>query len=150
MILFLKKDKKQFYKFYKVLRCGSEEKLSKITDYVFRCFDKDGNGSLDFSEFLIAYSITSMGDAKQKLEFVFSFYDKDHSGSIEESEFLKVIQAMYEFRGKNKKTYPPDKCVKDIFECIDRNGDKKLTKDEFIDGCIKNQHIAELISPFDI
>ena len=143
------KDKKQFYKFYKVLRCCTEEKLSKITDYVFRCFDEDGNGSLDFSEFLIAYSITSMGDPKQKLEFVFSFYDKDHNGAIEEEEFLKVIQAMYEFRGKNKKTYPPEKCVKDIFDFMDKDGDRKINRQEFIEGCMMNQQILDLISPFD-
>ena len=91
-----------------------------------------------------------MGDARQKLVFVFQFYDKDHDGTIEEKEFLKVIHAMYEFRGKNKKAYPPEKCVKDIFSCMDKNGDNKLTQEEFIDGCLNNQNILDLISPFDI
>ena len=48
--------------------------MHKITDYVFACFDKDSNGILDFSEFIIAYSSTSIGDPKKKLEFVFMFY----------------------------------------------------------------------------
>ena len=144
------KDKKQFYKYYKMLRCQSDEKLSKITDHVFSCFDKDLNGYLDFSEFLIAYSSTSIGDPVKKLEFVFTFYDKDRDGIIKENEFLQVIQSMYEFRGKNKKDYPPEKCVRDIFERIDKNGDNKLTKDEFIEGCLKNKHILDLVSPFDI
>jgi Ca2+-binding EF-hand superfamily protein len=133
-----------------MLRCNNDENLSKITDHIFSCFDRDANGYLDFSEFLIAYSATSIGDSRTKLGFVFQFYDKDHDGTIRENEFLKVIESMYEFRGKNKKDYPPEKCVKDIFERIDENGDKKLTKEEFIEGCLKHKHIIDLISPFDI
>jgi hypothetical protein len=56
-------------------------------------------------------------------------------------EFLKVIEAMYEFKGKNKKEYPPSKCVADIFRRIDVNGDRKLSKEEFIQGCLENKNI---------
>jgi Ca2+-binding EF-hand superfamily protein len=44
-------NKKNFYKFYKILRGGgsSDANLHKITDYVFSSFDKDNNGSLSFS-----------------------------------------------------------------------------------------------------
>ena len=68
-----KMNKKHFYKFYKMLR-GSSDNLHKITDHVFSCFDKDGSGNLDFSEFIIAYSSTTIGDPRKKLEFVFMFY----------------------------------------------------------------------------
>lgn len=84
------KDKKQFFKFYKILRGHPDEKLSKITDHVFRCFDKDSNGYLDFSgiisinliilskniftlrkklEFIIAYSSTTKSDPTKKVIF---------------------------------------------------------------------------------
>lgn len=105
---------------------------------------------LDFSEFLIAYSNTSIGEPTQKLEFLFSFYDRDHDGVIKENEFLKVVESMYEFRGKSKKDYPPDKLVRDLFERIDKNGDNKLTKPEFIEGCLAHKQIMDLISPFEI
>ena len=45
-----KMDKKQFGKFYRILRGQPEDdNLSRITDHVFRSFDKDSNGYLDFS-----------------------------------------------------------------------------------------------------
>ena len=69
---------------------------------------------------------------------------------ISNNEFLQVIESMYEFRGKSKKEYPPSQCVRDIFFKIDGNGDCKLTKEEFIQGCLKDKNILELISPFDI
>ena len=48
---------------------------------------------------------------------------------------------MYEFKGKSKKEYPPEKCVRDIFRRIDDNGDRRLTKKEFIAGCLENKNI---------
>ncbi len=69
-----KMNKKHFYKFYKLLRGQSGDNLSKIADRVFSCFDKDSSGYLDFSEFIIAYSSTSIGEPRKKLEFVFMFY----------------------------------------------------------------------------
>lgn len=145
-----KMDKKQFYKFYKMLRTSTEkEKLSKITDHVFNCFDKDSNGTLSFSEFLIAYTLTTIGDPRKKLEFIFDFYDTDHDGIIKEKEFLHQIKVMYDFRGKDKKEYPPEKCAKDILAKIDVNGDGKLTKEEFIDGCLRNRNVYDLLSPFE-
>ena len=57
-----------------MLQGKSDKSFSKITDHLFSCFDQDSNGYLDFSEFIIAYSITSNGEPKKKLEFVFMFY----------------------------------------------------------------------------
>ena len=48
--------------------------LYKIIDYLFTSFDKNSDGYLDFSEFLIAYAATSKGEIRKKLEFVFLFY----------------------------------------------------------------------------
>jgi neuronal calcium sensor 1 len=101
-----KMNKKNFSKFYKILRGSTgEENFSKIAEYVFACFDKDGNGSLDFAEFIVAYSHTSIGDLRKKMEFIFLFYDKDKDGVINDIEFLKIIEAMYEYKGRSKKEY---------------------------------------------
>lgn len=72
---------------------------------------------------------------------MFSFYDKDRNGSIDSTEFLKVINAIYDFKGINKKEYPPEQCVRDIFKQMDENNDKKITKEEFIQGCLEHKNI---------
>jgi hypothetical protein len=64
-------DKKQFFKFYKILRGGDkEENLAKITDHVFRCFDQNLNGTLDFSGKL---SATQFLHTVQKANFFLLF-----------------------------------------------------------------------------
>ena len=40
--------------------------------FVFRTFDSDQSGEIDFIEFLVAISVTSQGDIKDKLKMAFN------------------------------------------------------------------------------
>lgn len=50
-------------------------KAEKFCNHVFKVFDTDGSGLIDFKEFLIAISITAQGDATKKLVLAFKMYD---------------------------------------------------------------------------
>lgn len=95
------------------------------------------------------YAITSLGTMRQKLEYVFAIYDKDKKNSISRENMIRVISAMYDLSGKSKTEYPPQRCVEDVFSLIDVNNDQTLTKEEFIDGVMKNPYLSDLISPFN-
>jgi Ca2+-binding EF-hand superfamily protein len=86
---------------------------------------------------------------RQKLDYVFAIYDKDKNNSITRKDMIKVISAMYDLSGKSKTDYSPERCVEDVFSLIDVNNDQTLTKDEFIDGVLKNPYLSDLISPFN-
>jgi Ca2+-binding EF-hand superfamily protein len=65
-----------------------QEKLVKIL-LLKRTYTKDY--LLDFVEFLIAISVTSHGDIREKLNMAFNMYDIDKNGKVDSKEMEQIV-----------------------------------------------------------
>ena len=64
-----------------------------VAKHVFRSFDANKDGRLDFSEFVQALSTLQRGTTHDKLNWIFRIYDIDGEGQITQQEFVEVINA---------------------------------------------------------
>ena len=69
-----------------------------------RIFDSDGNGFLDFKEFLMAIDIATCQSEESKLAWVFKLYDVDNDGHIDIDEMAGIMETLesLEFTGPQK------------------------------------------------
>ncbi|KAM4691318.1 recoverin [Rhinophrynus dorsalis] len=142
-------SKKQFESIYSKFFPDADPKA--YAQHVFRSFDANNDGTLDFKEYIIALHMTSSGKANQKLEWAFSLYDVDGNGTISKPEVLEIITAIFKMiNPEDQKHLPedentPERRTNKIWDFFGKKDNDKLTEGEFIQGIMKNKEILRLI-----
>ncbi|MEQ2238231.1 Calcineurin subunit B type 1 [Ilyodon furcidens] len=96
---------------------------------VIDIFDTDGNGEVDFIEFIKGVSQFSIrGDKLQKLHFAFRIYDMDKDGFISNGELFQVLKMMV---GNNLQDTEMQQIVDKTIISADKDGDGRVSFDEF-------------------
>ncbi|XP_075771628.1 recoverin [Pelodiscus sinensis] len=119
--------------------------------HVFRSFDTNNDGTLDFREYIIALHLTSSGKTDLKLEWAFSLFDVDRNGEISKSEVLEIISAIFKMiPPEEQKALPadentPQKRADKLWAYFKKGDNDKLAEGEFITEVMKNEAIMRLI-----
>lgn len=100
-----------------------------LVQRVIDLFDSDGNGEVDFKEFINGISQFSVkGDKQAKLKFAFKVYDMDRDGYISNGELFAVLKMMV---GSNLKDTQLQQIVDKTIINADKDGDGKINYEEF-------------------
>ena len=122
-----------------------ENHEGSMAESLFRVFDEDGSGSMDFTEYMLASNCTSLNETEAKLTWIFNVFDEDGGGSIDIDEVIKLVIGLTTMNGVEVEKQVLLTCVQDILEAIDGDGDGDITKEEFVNNAMKSDFIRNLL-----
>lgn len=103
--------------------------LNPLAARLVEVFDEDGDGNIDFREFIDGLSIFSNNASiKDKLKFIFKIYDIDRDGFISNGELFLVLKMMV---GKNLEDEQLQQIVDKTIMENDDDEDGMLNLEEF-------------------
>ncbi|CAK6955543.1 guanylyl cyclase-activating protein 1-like [Scomber scombrus] len=135
-----------FYEFKKFfgLKNLSEMSNAYVTT-MFRTFDMNDDGFIDFMEYVAALSLVLKGGVQKKLRWYFKLYDIDGSGCIDREELLQIIKSIRAING-----VPHEMSAEDfanmVFDRIDINGDGELSYEEFMEGVQNDEMLLKMLT----
>lgn len=143
--------------FIRVYKKAFGDNVGALANSIFDAFDEDGNGTVDFEEFLIGLSITEMtvdtdrNSKMKKIRWAFNVYDKDRSGTIDRKEMRQIVKAVADVsvlpEDAVKKNETPKMFADRLFDEIDRNGDGEITFEEFESAAESNSALIDMLLP---
>ena len=148
--------RKQFVSMYKSLCPRSD--ADRFARHVFRAFDLDRSNTVDFREFLLGASMTSSTSSPElKLQWTFQVFDIDGNGLLTRRECLEVIESIVRFQYSLSSEHEHTTLEQlmntakgSMMRIFDNNRDvrgDKLTMTQFVQGCLKDDFISQLLTP---
>ncbi|XP_021577588.2 guanylyl cyclase-activating protein 2 isoform X1 [Ictidomys tridecemlineatus] len=121
----------EFKRFFKVT---DNKEATQCVEGMFRAFDKNGDDTIDFLEYVAALNLVLRGSLEHKLKWTFKIYDKDGNGCIDRLELLDIVEVIYKLKKacrveteteQQGQMLTPEEVVDRIFYLVDENGDGK-------------------------
>ncbi|XP_066531298.1 recoverin 3 [Hoplias malabaricus] len=140
---------KQFEEIYS--RFFPESDAKAYAQHVFRSFDTNDDGTLDFKEYIVALHMTSSGKMALKLEWAFSLFDVDKNGYITKNEVCEICQAIFKMIPKEKQEKLPsdentaEKRADKLWSFFGKTDSERVAEGEFIKGVLDNEDALRLI-----
>merc|ERR1711892_1158412 len=120
---------------------------AKMEKHVFRIYDSNNDGYVDFVEFMVVFFILSDGSSEEVLTKIFRLFDVNSDGTINKKEMTRLVKDMY---GLLKKDDPNvnavDLIAKSAFAEMDKDEDGKITNAEFLAACLGEEDFSKMLA----
>lgn len=123
-----------------------DEETKDMAESLFKVFDKDGSGTMDFWEYMLASNATCLTSPEEKLNWIFDVFDKDCGGTIDPDESRDVVKSLFQMAGIELEEEILAQRMEEMLKAIDVDGDGEITKDEFIKNALTCEFIRDMLT----
>ena len=123
-----------------------EDDTKDIAESLFKVFDKDDSGTMDFWEYMLASNATCLTSPEEKLSWIFDVFDKDCGGTIDPEEGRGVVKSLFQMAGIELEEEILAVRMEEMLKAIDADGDGEITKEEFIKNALSCEFIHDMLT----
>ena len=130
-----------------MVKAMPKKDASKMGKHVFRMYDTNTDGYVDFTEFMLTFFIMSDGTPEDVLKLIFRMFDVNSDGTITQKEMTKLIKDMHGLLKEEDPNLPArDLVAKSLFAEMDADKDGKVTVDEFVTACLGQGELSRMLA----
>jgi len=123
--------------------CFTKSSRKKIGGHLWRIYDLNMDGVVDFSEFLIVLRVMTDGTAEQNLKQIFRFFDVNLNGFIEKVEMERVVRDLLELENNNHNS---SVIAERAFQEMSSAGGGEVSLEQFTMACLSNQQNTAMLA----
>ena len=111
-----------------------KDRAEKLDPLLFRIYDANKDGVVDFVEFMVVLHCLQAGPAAEVIGHLFRVFDADRDGSISMGELRRLLRALLAI-GWLEPRHPGEAGAEDAAAThreMDSDGDGRVTREEFV------------------
>lgn len=128
--------------------CFPSTDTDKLEKHIFRMYDSNGDGFIDFREFMIVLYIMSNGSPEANLKQIFRIFDINGDGAISKKELVRIVKDLFHLfnNDDNPEKTSGEDLATTAFKEMDINSDGQVTQEEFLRACLAHEKISTMLA----
>jgi len=138
-------SRKSFHAMMKECYPGTD--TEKLERHIFRMYDTNKDGHIDFREFMIVLYIMSNGTPQDNLKQIFKVFDINNDGFISLKELQRIVKDLFHLiNEENADEASQELLAQSAFNEMDENHDGQVSEEEFIEACMRQKKFSTMLT----
>ena len=118
-----------------------------LANHVFRLYDENGDGYIDFVEFMVVFYCMTEGTPEEILQRIFRVFDLNSDGSITIDEMRAIVHSMFGLLKHNNPIQATEEFIANsAFSEMDDNKDGLVNCEEFVKAALEQKEFTKLLT----
>jgi len=126
-----------------------KKEIDKVEKHVFRVYDTNGDGFIDFIEFMVLFHILSDGTPQDVLGKIFRVFDVNSDGTITKKEMQRLVADLFgliQIQHKDQNQVSKENIADKAFAEMDEDKDGKVTSEEFVKAVLGQEQFSKMLT----